>query len=84
MKKLETGNIGTRHSLRLACSLPHGSRTPARISPDELQRGVAVGDVNQGCGYGNIGNWQHFPLPCSHFRIFRGLKNPPPLTMKNL
>ena len=30
MKKLETGNIGTRHSLRSACSLPHGSRTPAR------------------------------------------------------
>ena len=24
------GNIGTRHSLRSACSLPHGSRTPAR------------------------------------------------------
>ena len=30
MKKLETRNIGTRHSLCSACSLPHGSRTPAR------------------------------------------------------
>ena len=28
--QLEIGNIGTRHSLRLACSLPHGSRTTAR------------------------------------------------------
>jgi DNA polymerase V len=43
--------FSARLSLRSACSLPHGSRTPARISPDELQRGVAVGDVNQGCGY---------------------------------
>jgi hypothetical protein len=28
--------IGTRHSLRSACSRPYGLRTPARISPDEL------------------------------------------------
>jgi hypothetical protein len=29
-EKMAIGNIGTRHSLRSACSLPHGSRTPAR------------------------------------------------------
>ena len=29
-EKMTIGNIGTRHSLRSACSLPHGSRTPAR------------------------------------------------------
>ena len=29
-EEMAIGNIGTRHSLRSACSLPHGSRTPAR------------------------------------------------------
>lgn len=29
-EKMAIGNIETRHSLRSACSLPHGSRTPAR------------------------------------------------------
>ncbi len=28
--KAETDKLGIRHSLRSACSLPHGSRTPAR------------------------------------------------------